>query len=96
MDAPDSTKTIKNIIRKYLPEDQYQAVIFGSRANNTNLRWSDIDVGLIGKTKIPLGVFSHIQEELTNSKIPYRVDIVDLARVSDQFRQVALSNAKPL
>lgn len=80
---------IKDTIRKYLPDESYKIFIFGSRAEKTNRKWSDVDVGIEGPKGIPWGIIENIKEELENSRIPYRVDVVDFKQASDSFRKVA-------
>lgn len=82
-------KQVKEVVRKYLPEDRYEVFIFGSRAKRKNRRFSDIDLGISGKKALRGSVKVKIQEELENSKIPYKVDLVDFSLVSEKFRQSA-------
>ncbi len=85
-------KQIKQIVRKYLPEDAYKSFIFGSRANGTNRKFSDIDLGLQGPKALSPKEYIKIKNEFDDSDIPYRVDLVDFNNVSDKFKQVSLSN----
>ena len=85
-------KQIRQIVRKYLPEDTYKSFIFGSRANGTNRKFSDIDLGVQGPKALSPTEYIKIKNEFDDSDIPYRVDLVDFANVSDKFKQVSLSN----
>ena len=96
MNEEELREKIKDTVRKYLTDPSLKVFVFGSRANSTNRKWSDIDIGILGKQKIHGSVIVKIEEELENSKIPYLVDIVDLSNVSEQFRSVALKNALSL
>lgn len=87
---------IKRIIRKYLNQSHYKVFIFGSWATKTNRRFSDVDVGILGEKRLPGHIIVQIQEELGNSPIPYKVDVVDFQKVSQEFQKVALKKAEYL
>lgn len=90
MSLDDKTKKIlKMVIFKYLNSNEVKVFVFGSRATNTNVKFSDIDLGLISAKKIGYNTVLKIEEELENSNIPYRVDVVDFSKVSDKFKEVA-------
>lgn len=83
-------ETIKSTIYKYISPDEYKVFLFGSRAVGNNSKWSDFDIGIIGKEVLPYSKLEMIESELEDSNIPYRVEIVDFARVSDKFKKIAL------
>ncbi len=87
---------IKVIIKKHLPDKTYRAFVFGSRAEGTNRKFSDYDIGIMGKKPLAFGTLSLIEEELENSDIPYTVDVVDFFNVSKDFKSLALSKTLPL
>lgn len=90
MNFEESLKFIRQTVYKYLPEEEYEVFIYGSRADGTAQKWSDIDVGIKGKGKVPFEKILSIKEEIEDSKIPYKVDVVDFTTVSDKFRKFAL------
>lgn len=81
---------IKDIVKRSLGGTNYKIFVFGSRATGENRQWSDIDLGILSEGKIPGHVMIKIEEELENSQIPYKIDLVDFRNVSDQFRKIAL------
>lgn len=85
-------KAVKETVSKYLPKG-YQVFVFGSRAKGQARRWSDVDVGILGGERVPLSALGLINEELENSDIPFKVDVVDFSRVSKGFREEALKEA---
>lgn len=85
------TRLLKRIVYKYLPDDLYKAFIFGSRATGQNRKYSDIDLGISGPRPLTPKEYVSIQSELEESDIPYRVDLVDFAKVNDKFKRT-LSN----
>jgi len=61
--------------------------LYGSRASGKARSFSDIDIALdAGGDAIDDGLLAEIREQLEESNIPYTVDVVDLARTSQTFR----------
>ncbi len=73
---------IKSIIDK-----KFRVFLFGSRARNTNLKYSDIDLCLRGDTVIPDIEMGNFKEHFQQSNIPYMVDLVDYHAISQGFRE---------
>lgn len=89
-------KEIKEIIFRFLDPKKYQVFIFGSRATGKAKKYSDYDVGILGKKPVPWDILAEIEEMFEESDLPYKVDIVDFSLVSSDFRKMALSNIKKL
>lgn len=81
-------KLIRAKVQKYLPSSR--AFIFGSRALNNNRLFSDVDIGIISDQKIKGSLWENLEEELENSPLPYRINLVDFQTVSEQFKKIAL------
>lgn len=94
MTCMDAEREIKKIIFKYLPPREYQIFLFGSRAAGKNRPFSDYDIGVLGPRDLPIQNISLIEEELEESNIPYKVDVVDFNKVRPEFKKVALRHAK--
>ena len=77
-DAGQRLRTMKAKTGRIELEAQYADGVTACRA-------SDIDVGVLPSGSIPDGVLSEIREELENSRIPYRVELIDLAKASPGF-----------
>lgn len=90
MTKTDLGNQIKEIIRKHLPGGDFKIFLFGSYASRTNQTSSDLDVGIWGKKKIAGHLLIQIEEELDNSRIPYKIDVVDFSQVPKSFREIAL------
>lgn len=82
-------KEVKKIIFRFLDPKKYKVFIFGSRALDDNLKFSDIDIGVISKRKIDSTLLGNINEAFEESDIVYKIEVVDFSTVSDQFRKVA-------
>lgn len=89
-------KKIQKIIFNFLDPKEIQAFIYGSRALGFAHRYSDIDIGIIGKKKIPANILSQIDEMLEESDLPYIVEVVDFSNVSKEFKNLALKKIIPL
>ena len=83
---------ISQNVRRFLPSDEYKIFLFWSRADGTADAYSDRDIGILGKQKVPFQVLLRIIWSFDDT--PYRVDIVDFANKNDYFSQKALSNIK--
>lgn len=82
----------KKMVFKHIDPKGAKVFIFGSRAAGTNRKYSDIDLGIMAKNAVPTLIKFDLEEEFDNSDLPYKVDIVDFSKVSDNFRKVALKN----
>ena len=65
---------IKEILRKYFPQEEIR--IFG------------IDIAIVGKKKIDLQTYSKVKEEIEESNVKYRVDLIDWASISKEFQKI--------
>ena len=82
---------VKEIILKRVPLDDYAVFLFGSRAVGNYHHKSDIDVGVWGEKPLNTIVKLDLQEELEQSDILLKVDLIDFFQVSESFKKEALS-----
>jgi predicted nucleotidyltransferase len=82
----DHVAIVRGVLRAYLPEGA-RSYVFGSRAHGGARRYSDLDLALEWKRPLGLDVIGQIAEALSESDLPYKVDIVDLAAVDPAFRK---------
>jgi uncharacterized protein len=92
---PDSDLAmIKKILSKHLTSQPVWA--FGSRVNLTSeskskvKKYSDLDLVIISKEKVPLLTMASIKEDFSESNLPITVDILDWSELTDEFRQIIL------
>jgi len=69
--------------------------LFGSRAQGNARRNSDIDIGILLDPVVPPEILAEIRDALTESTIPYRVDVVDLGQVDAPFRRRVVAEGTP-
>ena len=74
---------VVKIIAKYLPGARIY--LFGSRAKGTAKPYSDFDIAIEWKEKIPLHTMAKIREELDKLPTLKSFDLIDLKRVSGDF-----------
>lgn len=84
---------IKEILQKYLPDTEVRA--FGSRISGKAKKYSDLDLVIMGKTKIESKVLIKLKDEFQESDIPFRVDILDWHGISDEFKQTLSKQRMP-
>ena len=83
---PDHLKIVLNILNKYVPDREVWA--FGSRATGNARETSDLDLVIIGETPLEFETLAALRDAFSESKIPYRVDVVDWATTSESFRKI--------
>jgi len=76
---------LRGVLRQYLPAGA-RAFVFGSRAHGGARRYSDLDLALEWDRPLGLGMVGQIAEALSESDLPFKVDIVDLLTVDPAFR----------
>jgi uncharacterized protein len=78
-------RILSNVLRGLLPKDA-RAYVFGSRVSGGARRYSDLDLALEWIRPLGLDVLGEVAEALSESDLPYKVDMVDLATVTPAFR----------
>lgn len=81
---------IVDAVRKHVGDQPVRVFIFGSQANQPELKAADIDVGLDAGQPLEWRKISGIHTEL-NEYAPtlFEFDVVDFAAVDEKFRRVA-------
>lgn len=83
-------KIVQDILNKY----PYTFYAFGSRVKGTHKPFSDFD--LCFKESIPLNVQGHIDEDFEESKLPFKVDVLDWNRITPEFRKIIERDLVPI
>ncbi|MEZ5335666.1 MAG: nucleotidyltransferase domain-containing protein [Methanolobus sp.] len=86
-----SIRKVKKAVIKAFEHDDVLIVLFGSRARGNAHSTSDIDIGILPSGKCDRKKVAALKEEFEEMNIPYTVDLVNLATVSDDFRQKVLA-----
>lgn len=84
---PDHLERLKTLLRSHVPKAEVWA--YGSRVSGGGHDSSDLDIVLRSpdNPETPQKNFGEIREILSESDIPFLVDILDWARISESFRR---------
>jgi predicted nucleotidyltransferase len=91
----DHAAIVRDVLRQHLPPGA-RAYVFGSRARGGARRYSDLDLALEWDRALEFDVISEIAEALSESDLPYKVDIVDLSIIEPSFRARIVADCIPL
>ncbi|MCY4114897.1 MAG: restriction endonuclease subunit S [Chloroflexi bacterium] len=86
----DHLEAVQCILRKHLPAG-VKVSVFGSRANWTSKHSSDLDLAVQGTAAIDHETMARLEIAFEESDLPYTVDVVDLNRIGESFRQIVES-----
>ena len=75
-----------NILQKHIP--QYEVWAFGSRAKGSAKKYSDLDIAILSTEPLDINVYAELNEAFQESDLPYKVDIVDWACISETFKNI--------
>jgi predicted nucleotidyltransferase len=80
----------KEIVLRHIDTHNYKVFLFGSRAVGNVSKFSDLDIGVMGKKPLDPRTIFEMEHELAESLVPYKVDIVDFFYVDQAFKKMAL------
>lgn len=83
---------VKDIVIAFLKDEEVKVILFGSRARGNNQISSDVDVGIIPAGKFREERITLLKEKIENINIPYKVEIVNLSEVSEEFKREAMKD----
>ena len=95
MQPQDIISEVVSIIKTRLPQG-YKILLFGSWARGDALSTSDIDIGILGRERVPWEVMTQILESAGEIPTLRTIDIVDLLGKEEAFRKNVLKYAKLL
>ena len=82
------------IVREILKPFHQEFYVFGSRSKGTQRPLSDLDI--VSKIPVTKLQFSQINEQLEESNLPYKVDLVLWSDLEDAFKENIQKDLKPL
>lgn len=84
--APSDQIAIEHVLAPMLAHAQAHLKLFGSRARGDARRASDIDLALVGTRSFSPVELAIVRDALENSRIPFRVDLVDYSAAPAALR----------
>jgi predicted nucleotidyltransferase len=84
--AADRT-VLLSLLHAHLPAGT-RVWVFGSRANGTARRYSDLDLALEGASPLTSDLLSRLSDALSESDLTIKVDLVDLRAIDPEFRRL--------
>jgi len=82
--APDDYNILSNIFHTL----SFDVLVFGSRIKGTQQKFSDLDLCLKGKDPIELADIAMLKEALSESDLPFTVDVIDYNSIADGFKKI--------
>ena len=79
-------------VRSILPQG-FHLYLFGSQAKGSARPSSDVDLGILGDSQLPVGIMTRLENLGDSLPTLDKMDWVDLTRVSGAFREQALKKA---
>lgn len=83
---PVDLQMVHEILHARIPE--YRVGVFGSRINGKARKSSDLDLVVFSEAPLATSTLSALHNDFSESRLPFRVDIVDWATTSQEFRAV--------
>jgi type I restriction enzyme S subunit len=81
---PHEWEELSAILERYVPSRKVWA--FGSRATGKRVRrFSDLDIAIEGE-ELPFDDMASLREALEESRLPFKVDVVQMATITSEFR----------
>ena len=87
---PDHLKIVQDILSTHVPDRQVWA--FGSRVTGKARETSDLDLAIMGDSPLEFESLAALRDAFSESRIPYKVDVVDWATISATFREMIGKN----
>jgi len=88
--SPSDLGIVRDILRRHILDREVWA--FGSRVTGKAKPYSDLDLVLMGDTPLGLSVSAALSHDLSESDLPFKVDVVDWATTSQRFRDIITAN----
>jgi len=84
--APRYLASVKKILRKHFPDCEVR--VFGSRATSKVKAYSDLDLVVMGSAKLATKDLYALKDELEESDLPIRVEVLDWNAISHSFQAI--------
>jgi len=92
--SEDERRLLLDVLARWAPGVGVRA--FGSRVHGNAKRWSDLDLVLMSEAPISPETMMRIKPDLSESDLPWRVDVLEWARVDESFRHIIAGDLTPI
>lgn len=82
--TPGERKVVRAILRRHIP--RVRVGVFGSRAKGKARKFSDLDLVLLTAKPVSFARLGALENDFSESELPFRVDVVDWAATESEFR----------
>jgi len=83
---PHDWNEVQRILKNCVPE--FEVWAFGSRVKGTAKTYSDLDLAVMSNQPLPLATMAELRQALDDSDLTIKVDVVDWAQTSANFRKI--------
>lgn len=90
--SPAHFEIVRKILQKHVPKCEVR--IFGSRIKGTKKKYADIDLAIVGETKLSDNVLYSLKEDFRETDLPFRVDVLDWNSISKEFQKIIKKTMK--
>ena len=87
---------IREVLRRHLDLQRCRVFLFGSEADGSARRGSDIDIGIAAGQCLPGRILENIRRDLEQVRTLRNFDVVDLYCTDPSFTESALKHAERL
>jgi len=88
--TPEDLEALLGILERYVPGTEIWA--FGSRIKGTARPFSDLDLVVVNDRPLTAQARAELNYALSESNLPIKMDLIEWARTSPDFRDVILQN----
>ena len=81
---------VRNILKQHIPNHKVAA--YGSPVRWTARKYSDLDLVVLNDEPLPSQDILAIKEDLSESDLPFKVDVVEWAKINESFRNIISSD----
>lgn len=86
----DEKRVVQDILRQHIPDCEVWA--FGSRVKGQVKPYSDLDLVILGTEKLSKKIIYKIKDAFEESKLSFRVDVLDWNLLSPEFQAIINEN----
>jgi len=89
----DFLQIVEEILTRFVPE--YEVRVFGSRANGTPKKYSDLDLVIMTEKSLEIKRMAFLKNAFSESNLPIKVDIVDWSSIDKGFKDIIDDESVP-